>query len=392
MPGSTRPAPHLEAPAAPAEGRALVAAPQPASVAWLPHVATFCLFAGLYTVCSSGLIAFNKYLIHPERFPFAVPLVLLHTIFCSVLTGVLLLLFPSLFPSLTSPDKQTRTTLDWRLFVKGTVPVAALFTCQLVLTNTAYLHSTVAFIQMMKESNLVVVYALSLLAALERFSWMQVRVLLFVVAATCLTIHGEINFSYKGFVIQGLGQMFECCRIVLQAVLLTSAGRKLDALTYVLLVMPWCAMFLLAGWFSLAFVYPSTFFAIPHMHDLYTWWPYLLVNSLLAFALNVVVALFIKHSQAVSFILVGILKDAMIVMMGAVFLREVITFLQLIGFSLQILGILIWSILKTFPSEFEGGIASGFLVLLRKKYEENIAGKGITGVPPYGATSRSNQA
>lgn len=352
-------------------------------------LAVFLFLGGLYICTSSGLIAFNKFLMHPERFPYAVALVLMHATFCSVLTGILFLVFPSLFPSLRCEDKSKRVSVDWNLFLKGTLPVSLLFTAQLVLSNTAYLHASVAFIQMMKEANLVLVYTLSLLVALEKFKWMHLYVLLFVLAATALTIHGEMNFSMTGFVIQGLGQIFECLRIVLQALLLTAAGRKLDALSYVLLVMPLCFFFLGGSLFVIHF-WPNDHFHIPTMTDISAWWPYLLLNSLVAFALNVVVALFIKHSEAVSFILAGILKDAMIVCIGAFVLREMISVLQIVGFSMQIVGILIWSAMKLYPEAFERGIGSGL-------YEAVLGGGGgakkpATATPPRDYGSARNRA
>merc|ERR1719498_1486628 len=187
----------------------------------------------------------------------------------------------------------------------------------------------------MKEANLVLVYVFSLIAMLEKFNWRNVGILSFVILATTLTIHGEVNFSWTGFAIQGMGQVFECCKIVLQAMLLTSAGRKLDALTYVLLVMPLCAVILFGGMCVLT-AFPHEHFLVPQWHHLEQWWPHLLANACIAFALNVVIALFIKHASAVSFILAGIVKDAMIVATSALFLNEVISVLQGIGFILQL--------------------------------------------------------
>lgn len=346
------------------------------------------LLGALYIATSSGLITFNKYLMHADRFPFSVSLVLMHSLFCSVLTGLLYLLRPSLFPSIAGPA-EGRVAVDRELLLKGAAPIAFFFTAQLVLSNTAYLHSSVAFIQMMKESNLVFVYILSLLVAIERFKVTHVFILFFVLAATDLTIHGEKNFNLQGFVIQGLGQLFECARIVLQAVLLTSVGKKLDALSYVLLVMPLCFCFLAVSLIGLTFVWPNDNFPSPKMQDLYTWWPYLLLNSLIAFALNVVIALFIKNSEAVSFILAGILKDAMIVLVGGLGLGESISRLQVAGFGMQIVGILIWSLMKTFPESFEDGFVAGFVDVLRgreqaKKAErDKISGEQQT---EYGTT------
>jgi len=315
------------------------------------------LFGLGYIALSSCLIAYNKFLINEDRFPYAICLVLLHAIFCSVCTGILYLVKPSLFPSLTDPAK--KINIDSDLLLRGALPIAILFSAQLVLSNTAYLHSSVAFLQMMKEGNLVLVYTFSLIAALERFSWRSVGILVFIIIATAMTIHGEVNFSMTGFAIQATSQLFECCKIVLQAMLLSSAGRKLDALTYVMLVMPLCAVLLTAGIGVLNF-FPHEHFLTPEWRHLVQWWPHLLANAGIAFALNVVIAFFIKYSNAVAFILAGIVKDAMIVATSALVFREVVTSIQTFGFCLQLAAILVWSMIKTFPDRFEAGVLVGF--------------------------------
>merc|ERR1719247_2270595 len=127
------------------------------------------MFGVGYVICSAGLIAYNKYLMNHDRFPFAICLVFIHAAFCSLCAGVLYLVKPSLFPSLSDPAR--KVPIDSSLILRGALPIAILFSAQLVLTNTAYLHSSVAFLQMMKEANLVLVYVLSLMASLEKFSW-----------------------------------------------------------------------------------------------------------------------------------------------------------------------------------------------------------------------------
>jgi len=213
-----------------------------------------------YIATSAGLIAYNKFLIDHDRFPYAISLVLIHAIFCSAMAGLLYLIRPSLFPSLTDPEKKVAVDAD--LIFRGALPIAVFFSAQLVLSNTAYLHSSVAFLQMMKEANLVLVYTFSLIAAMEKFSWRSCGILAFIIVATTMTIHGEVNFSMTGFAIQGISQLFESCKIVLQAMLLSHAGRKLDALTYVLIVMPLCAILLAAGICMLT-VFPHEHFLVP---------------------------------------------------------------------------------------------------------------------------------
>mmetsp|Transcript_103445 Transcript_103445/g.194594 ORF Transcript_103445/g.194594 Transcript_103445/m.194594 type:complete len:373 (+) Transcript_103445:101-1219(+) len=344
--------------------RTSLATPQSQSEAVLAGIRVFGLGA-LYITVSAGMIAFNKYLMNEDRFPFAVPLVLLHSAFCSVCAGFLYLVAPSLFPSLTDPLK--KVPVNSELMLRGCVPIALLFSVQLVLSNTAYLHSSTAFLQMMKEANLVLVYAFSLMFALEVFNWNKGKVLFAIMCATFLTIHGELHFSWLGFVIQVTGQLFESLKIVFQGFVLSSAGYKLDALTYVLLVMPLCFLVLGAMYFCLVFVHPLETLQTPKWKDLQIWWPVLLANSCVAFSLNLTIAMFMKYSSPISFIIAGILKDTCIVCVGATMLGEQVSSMQVAGFGLQLVFIGVWSIMKLFPAQFEGGIIAGFTGFLVEK-------------------------
>jgi len=205
--------------------------------------AKVCCIGGTYIALSAGLISFNKYLMHPDRFPFASVFVLMHMVGSTVFASILRVCCPWLFPSLTDPTR--RVDVGWSLMFKSIVPIATLFATQLVLSNSAYSHSTVAFLQMIKEANIVLVYFLSLLVMLETFRWRNLCILMCIVTATSLCIHGEMQFSMRGLLLQGTSQLAESSKIVLQALVL-SGGSKLDAMSYVLLVAPVSAAALVA--------------------------------------------------------------------------------------------------------------------------------------------------
>lgn len=294
----------------------------------------------------------------------------------AVLSGFLFICRPSLFPSLT--DGERKVAIDKNLFLKGMMPVSLFYVGQLVFSNTAYLHVTVAFLQMMKESNLVIVYMLSLMVGLERFRWRHVCVLVLVSIVTLATIKGEMHFSLLGFGLQGFSQLCESIKICLQGVLLSRRGTKLDALTYVLLITP--VTFIALGYLLLMlYAFPVSFIATPDWPDIEKWWPQILGNCLTAFALNVIAALFMKYSSPVAFILAGIVKDASIVLVDRVILQEPVTCLQGVCFVLQLLLILFWMLMKAFPERFEQSIAKGVFGFLlgRLQNEEPPPGERI---------------
>jgi len=237
--------------------------------------------------------------------------------------------------------------------LRGAVPIALLFSAQLVLSNTAYLHSSVAFLQMMKQSNVVTVYLFSLTLGLEEFSWRRVAVLASIVLATALTIRGELRFSAFGCTIQGISMLCESMKLTLQSYSLSSAGRRLDALTYVMLVAPLVFMVLSCLLVFLLVALPTSPEALllPNWSVLRTHVWLLLGNACLAFCMNVVHALFMKNSSAITFILTGVLlKDVLIVLAGAAFLGDAISSMQIWGFGMQLVSILLWSLMKANPS------------------------------------------
>lgn len=314
-------------------------------------------------LCSVGLINFNRHLVK-TAFPFPTHLVLMHTAFGSVLTSILYFVKPSFFPSLTDVD--SKVSLNRELIIGKALPIAFVFAGNLVLSNMAYMYSSLAFLQMMKEGNVVLVYLGSLVAGIEVFKSRSCGVLTLIMFATMLNVKGEIHFSLVGTLIQGASQIFEVIRLVLQAIVLSDSGQKLDSLAYVLVVMPLCFVLVALLLALRSFGVMGSADASPiQWSDVYGCWHLLLLNALLAFCLNVSIAVFVKHTSAVAMVLAGLVKDSMIVVTSVIFLGEAVSHAQQVGFALQLGGVLVWSLMKRFPHQFEEhGVMGGMRVVL----------------------------
>lgn len=337
---------------------------KPPSAETAPRLANIFKMIGLGSLmiaCSAAVINFNKFLISGS-FPYPTHLVLCHMASGSMFSYITLLLVPSLFPSLQDPAK--RDAFNAKFIFSRVLPIALLFAASLVLSNMAYLYASVAFLQMMKQSNVVIVYVLSLFCGLEVLRARNVMILLFIIACTTMTITGEIDFSLKAFIIQGSCQIFESSRLVLQSIIL-GAAMKLDALTYNLFVMPccFCSLLVLLG---IDHVSPGLIgddLQTPALSDFLTNWYLLLPNFALAFLLNISIALFIKYSSAISMVMVSLIKDLFVVLVSVVLMSEVISGQQVIFFILQLSGIFTWSMMKSFPEKFENGVIRGYIAL-----------------------------
>eukprot|EP00440_Ansanella_granifera_P011142 gb/GFBE01012084.1/.p1 GENE.gb/GFBE01012084.1/~~gb/GFBE01012084.1/.p1 ORF type:complete len:455 (+),score=109.66 gb/GFBE01012084.1/:1-1365(+) len=301
----------------------------------------------LYIAASVALIKYNKFLITDGRFPFAINLTLGHQVAGSLCLFLVYKLRPALFPSLSDEEKNKEIT--WRFFGLAVCPIALCFSGQLVLSNSAYQFSSVAFLQMMKEGNIVLVYLLSLLAGMERFDSARARILFCLFLSTTLTIQGELNFDFTGFAIQGTSQFLECSKIVLQAILLSAAGSKgLDALSYNLLVQPATAVLVLV--YLLVIMSGLSSISTASAADYAAWWPHLAANALTALSLNLTASVFIANTSAVGFIVAGILKDVTLILIDVLISGTQISQLQVVAFSCQVMFVGGYSLFKTFSA------------------------------------------
>ncbi|CAK9048254.1 unnamed protein product [Durusdinium trenchii] len=253
----------------------------------------------------------------PSRFPYPMVLVSLHMSCGSLLSCGLYMAMPTLFTALTDPDK--KVAVDATFLWSRVLPVGLAFATSLICSNVAYEYASVPFLQMVKQSNVIIVFFLSLLAGLEQFRSNLALVLLCIVVATAFTVNGELRFSLTGW------------GMLTGVVLLGSFNH-------------WHA---------------AQFAAIPSLETFQQ------CNVAVAFLLNVITANFLKHGSPLSLLLTNLIKDAFIVVAGCAIFSDPISIEQGFAFVAQLFFIFLWSMMKAFPDVFEKeGLWQGISSLL----------------------------
>mmetsp|Transcript_104551 Transcript_104551/g.186043 ORF Transcript_104551/g.186043 Transcript_104551/m.186043 type:complete len:338 (+) Transcript_104551:73-1086(+) len=299
---------------------------------WLALVQS-CAVGALYVGTSACLIAFNKYLMRPGQFSHASVLTSIHMGVTTVMSFLLYVVFPQLYPTMP------KALANWGKVLKTIAPLGVFFAIALVCSNKAYQYSSVAFLQFCKQGNVALVFAMSCCLGLQIFGWRKVGVLAVVVTGCSLCANGEIHFVRFGFFLQISSQVMECSKnLIGEMVMSGEGGLKLDVLTFVMFQAPLSLIPLLIG--SYLSWTPEVWPDIVHM------WPLLLGNALVAFILNVSIALTLKQLSALAFVLIGIVKDSVIVGSSAIFFGDPITQTQQMGFCITIVGMALWGRLK----------------------------------------------
>merc|ERR1719155_430159 len=96
-----------------------------------------------------------------------------------------------------------------------------------------------------------------------------------------------------GLLLRGSSLLFESSKLVLQTLLLSNTGRKLDAFTYLLLMTP-MTFLLLSGTLGVEAVFFAKQLDMPSWSKIVDWAPLVLLNATVAYALNLVMANFCR--------------------------------------------------------------------------------------------------
>lgn len=224
-------------------------------------------------------------------------------------------------------------------------PLAAAGVVSLVAGNCAYRYSQVSFLQMVKESHIVFVYMLMVLFGMEAPRWRSIATLCVVAICASFAVCGAdgATFSMRGLLLQLLAGLAGSTQIVLQnRIMVRSGGPRVDPMTMVFCTAPAMLVALVPA--------NMIFWDVRIPERLHACGHFLTANVLLAFVLQVVMAVCIKHLSGTGHALASITKDLFIVSSAAWLLQEHMTWLQILGFSGSILGISWYSAMKLFPS------------------------------------------
>jgi len=287
----------------------------------------------VYIAVSSLLIRFNSWMMHEDHFPFAMALSTIHMLVCSTLCIVLYSIAPSMYPAMEGTIGRRLDLMRWF------IPIGACFAVMLYGSNKAYAYCSVALLQFMKEANVVVVFVISCAVGLQSINRLRILLIVWVLVSAAISVTGDLSFSFLGIAFQVTSQLAECARTVLGEFVLS--GRKLDPLTYTFFLAPICLVVLLVADFVHwdPRIWPA----------LVRWWPIILCNACVAFLLNILVAAVIKEVSAVGFVLTGLTKDIVIVVLSWLFFGDPITQVQWSAFAMTLLGVGVWSVMKISP-------------------------------------------
>ncbi|KAL4398359.1 hypothetical protein AHAS_Ahas01G0284000 [Arachis hypogaea] len=290
----------------------------------------FCLF--IYILLSSGVILYNKWVLSPKyfNFPHPITLTMIHMGFSGAVAFLLIRIL-----KVVSPVKMT-----FEIYATCVVPISAFFASSLWFGNTAYLHISVAFIQMLKALMPVATFVVAIVCGTEKARCDVFLNMVLVSVGVVISSYGEIHFNVVGTFYQVTGIFAEALRLVLTQVLLQKKGLSLNPITSLYYIAPCSFVFLFVPWYLLEKP------AMKVSQIQFNFWIFF-SNALCALALNFSIFLVIGRTGAVTIRVAGVLKDWMLIALSTVIFPEsTITGLNITGYAIALCGVVMYNYIK----------------------------------------------
>jgi len=280
----------------------------------------------IWIVLSSSVIIYNNYLYNTLNFRYPVFLVTFHLGFAAAGTRLL-----QRTTRLLDGTKDIHLTKD--MFIRSILPIGLLFSGSLILSNTAYLYLSVAYIQMLKAFTPVAILLISWSFRIQEPN-RKLAVIVFMISfGVALASHGELHFNLIGFLTQTAAVAFEASRLVMIQLLLH--GLKMDPLVSLHYYAPVCALINLA-------ILPLTEGFAP-FYELARIGPVILLsNAAIAFGLNVAAVFLVGAGSGLVLTLAGVFKDILLITGSVLIFSSSITPLQIFGYSIALGGLILF--------------------------------------------------
>lgn len=188
-------------------------------------------YVTIWMTISMGVILFNKYILAYSGFKYPIALTLWHMVFCTTVATIMVKVVGAT-KSLNMPRKE---------YVNRVVPIGALYAASLWLSNSAYLHLSVSFIQMTKALMPGLVYVCGVAFGMEKLTRTTSFNMFIIAIGVAIAAYGELDFIYIGVVEQLSALVFEALRLMLVQVLITRQGYAMNPIQSLYYVSPACA-------------------------------------------------------------------------------------------------------------------------------------------------------
>ncbi|CAJ1862529.1 unnamed protein product [Sphenostylis stenocarpa] len=278
-----------------------------------------------------GVLLLNKYLLSNYGFKYPIFLTMCHMTACSLLSYVAIAWMKVV------PLQTIRSRVQ---FFKISA-LSLVFCVSVVFGNISLRYLPVSFNQAVGATTPFFTAVFAYLMTFKREAWLTYLTLVPVVTGVIIASGGEPSFHLFGFIICVAATAARALKSVLQGILLSSEGEKLNSMNLLLYMAPMAVVFLLPATLIMEENVVGITLALARDDAKIIW--YLLFNSALAYFVNLTNFLVTKHTSALTLQVLGNAKGAVAVVVSILIFRNPVSVTGMMGYSLTVFGVILYS-------------------------------------------------
>ncbi|XP_073017454.1 UDP-URONIC ACID TRANSPORTER 1-like [Primulina eburnea] len=274
-----------------------------------------------------GVLLLNKFLLSTYGFAFPIFLTMCHMSACAVFSYISIVLLKVV------PMQRIKSRSQF--FRIATLSVV--FCGSVVGGNISLKYLPVSFNQAVGSTTPFFTALFAYMMTLKREAWVTYACLVPVVAGVVIASGGEPSFHLYGFVMCIGATAARAFKSVLQGVLLSNEGEKLNSMNLMLYMSPIAVIVLLPAALLMEpnVLEVTVLLGIEHKFM----WLLLLLNSTLAYGANLCNFLVTKHTSALTLQVLGNAKGAVAVVISILIFRNPVTFIGIAGYTMTVMGV-----------------------------------------------------
>ncbi|KAL6145197.1 hypothetical protein ACLB2K_055885 [Fragaria x ananassa] len=308
-----------------------------------------CSLIVLWYSSNIGVLLLNKFLLSNYGFRFPIFLTMCHMSACAILSYISIV-FLKVVPLQTLKSRSQ--------FLK-IATLSVVFCGSVVGGNISLRYLAISFNQAVGATTPFFTALFAYLATLKREAWVTYAALVPVVTGVVIASGGEPSFHFFGFVMCISATAARAFKSVLQGILLSSDGEKLNSMNLLLYMSPIAILVLLPAALIMEPNVVDATLSLGREHKFM--WLLLLVNSVMAYSANLSNFLVTKHTSALTLQVLGNAKGAVAVVISILLFKNPVTVIGIGGYMITVMGVVAYGEAKRSPFQIR------------------------TSAPPYGA-------
>ncbi|GAY63600.1 hypothetical protein CUMW_226920 [Citrus unshiu] len=274
-----------------------------------------------------GVLLLNKYLLSNYGFRFPIFLTMCHMSACAILSYVSIV-FLKIVPLQTVKSRSQLAKI---------ATLSTVFCGSVVGGNISLRYLPVSFNQAVGATTPFFTALFAYLMTFKREAWVTYATLVPVVAGVVIASEGEPGFHLYGFIMCISATAARALKSVLQGILLSSEGERLNSMNLLLYMSPIAVLVLLPAALIMEPKVLEVIVSLGRQHKFL--WLLLLINSTMAYSANLLNFLVTKHTSALTLQVLGNAKGAVAVVISILLFRNPVTFIGIAGYTMTVLGV-----------------------------------------------------